>query len=305
MALSFFFVPKSFTHAYVIETIPGGDVFGDFVVGPGKVEREIKPGESWTTNITVTNRMGDDRSFSLEVEDFKGSTDTESVVVLLGDEKGPYSLKDFISFPEKTFDLKHGERAVIPVTIFVPADAEPGGLYGSVLSSTVSKSTGVSGPSNAVVARIGTLFFITVPGEVHHDGGLVGFTTKNSQKIYGSGPISFQLVYENKGSTHVNPFGEIRVKNLMGKEVAFMKIDSWFAMPTSLRSREVEWKSSFLMGKYTAVAHINRGYDNAVDTMEFSFWVIPVKLLALFVVALAILILVIRFIVTRFEIRKK
>lgn len=305
IAFVFFLLPKSFVSAYVIETIPGQDVFGDFVAGPGKIELEIKPGESVTRNITVTNRMGDTRFFKLEVEDFTGSDNAEATVVLLGDEKGPYSLKDYISFPEDTFELKHGERAVIPVTVFVPADAEPGGLYGSVLSSTASKPNEVSGASNTIVARIGTLFFVTIPGPVHNDGQLKEFTTKGSQKMFGAGPIDFRLLYENRGSVHVNPYGEIRVKNLLGKEVANIEVSAWFAMPGSLRSREVKWPSSFLIGKYTAVASINRGYDNIVDTMEFSFWVIPVKLLAVFVIALALLILGLRFIVTRFEIRKK
>ncbi len=305
IAFAFFLVPKSFVSAYVIETIPGQDVFGDFVAGPGKVELEIKPGESKTVNITVTNRMGDTRFFNLETEDFTGSLDTEATVVLLGSEKGPYSLKDYVSFPEKSFELKHGQRAVIPVTIFVPADAEPGGLYGSVLSSTASKPNGQSGSTNSIIARIGTLFFITVPGQVHHQGKLTEFATKGAQKIFGSGPIDFRLLYENKGSIHVNPYGEIRIKNLFGKEVGNIEVDPWYAMPGSLRLREVEWKSSFLVGKYTAVASINRGYDNVIDTMEFSFWVIPVKLLAIVVIALALFILAIRFVVNRFEIRKK
>jgi hypothetical protein len=305
-AIALFLVQYSFVSAYQIETLPGQDVFGDFVAGPGKVELEINPGESKTQNITITNRMGDDRMFSLSVEDFTGSTDSEATVVLLGDERGPYSLKDYISFPESTFELKHGQRAVIPVTIFVPTDAQPGGLYGSVLSSTFSKpNKDGSGPRNSIVARIGTLFFVTVPGEVKHEGSLKEFSTKDSQRIFGSGPISFKLLYENKGSVYVNPYGEIRIKNLFGKEVGNVEVLPWFAMPASLRSREVEWKSSFLVGKYTAVASINRGYDNIVDTMEFSFWVIPVKLLAIFVVGLALFILAIRFVVTRFEIKKK
>ena len=36
-------------------------------------------------------------------------------------------------------ELELGERARIPVTITVPADAEPGGHYGSVFISTIRK----------------------------------------------------------------------------------------------------------------------------------------------------------------------
>ena len=97
----FSFIPNFFVSAYTIETIPGQGVFGDFVAGPGKVELEIKPGESKTVNITVTNRMGDDRFFNLEVEDFTGSNNPEATVVLLGNERGPYSLKDIFHFQKR------------------------------------------------------------------------------------------------------------------------------------------------------------------------------------------------------------
>src|SRR5574343_157718 len=118
-------VPCSFVSAYTIETIPNPDeVFGDFVVGPGKVELEMNPGETKVVNLMVTNRMGDDRIFNLDIEDFTGSDNPESPALLLGDARGPYSLKDYLSVPEKKFELKQGQRAVIPVTVFVPADAE-------------------------------------------------------------------------------------------------------------------------------------------------------------------------------------
>ena len=292
--------------AYKIEKIPGDEVRGDFVVGPGKIELEIKPGESKTVNITVTNRMGDTRIFNLETEDFTGSNDTQNTVVLLGDERGPYSLKDFISYDEKSFVLNTGERAVIPVTIFIPADAEPGGRYGSVLSSTASKpNEQSSSAASAIIARIGTLFFVRIPGEVQEMGELKEFATQNEQKIFNSGPINFRMLYENTGSVHVNPYGEIRIKNILGKDIGAVEVLPWFAMPGSTRLREVAWSSGFLLGKYTAVASINRGYDNIVDTMEFSFWVVPVQLLAIICVSIAALIFIVRFIFTKFEFRRK
>lgn len=300
-----FFVSPFVARAYVIEALPDDVVRSDFVVGPGKQELEIKPGESKTVNITVSNRMGDTRIFNLDTEDFTGSKSTEDTVILLGEDSGPYSLKDFISFPEPSFELRHAQRAIVPVTIFVPADAAPGGLYGSVLVSTASKPGESKGPSSAIVTRIGTLFFVRVPGDVTEEGKLTQFQTKEAQKIYGAGPVTFELLYENNGSVHLNPSGEISIKNILGKEIGKVDVEPWFAMPDSLRLREVNWESGFLLGKYTAVASIYRGYDNIVDTMEFSFWVIPIKLLVLVCVVMVILLFVIRFIVTRFEIKMK
>ena len=124
---------------YRIEGIPGeGGVVGDFVVGPGKVDLTLKPGESKIVQMTVTNRTGERRIFNLTTEDAAGSADINTPIVLLGSDRGPYSLKDYLSFSDAHFELGHNERAIVPVTIAVPSDAEPGGLYGSVLVDTVA-----------------------------------------------------------------------------------------------------------------------------------------------------------------------
>lgn len=290
---------------YQIENIDVSNVVNkDFVVGPGKTEVELKPGEQKIVNILISNRMGDTRIFNLDVEDFVGSKNPQETVVLLGDDRGPYSLRDYISVPEKSFELKNGERATVPVKISVPSDAQPGGLYGSVLVSTASKNTaGVSG--SAIISRIGTLFFVNVPGEVKSDGELVEFSTASNKKLYGKGPIDFRLLYENNGSVHLNPYGQISITNMFGEEVGRIEIEPWFAMPQSLRLREVSWDRPFLFGFYKATAEINRGYEDIIDSKTLTFWIIPWHIIVIALVSIAVLVFAVRFIATHFEIRRK
>lgn len=305
VTLFFVFVPLFASAEYTIDTVDTSNILNkDFVVGPGKVELELNPGESKTALITVTNRMGDTRLFSLNVEDFTGSRNPMETVVLLGEERGPYSLKDFLQFESKTVELKDGERASIPVTVSLPTDAQPGGRYGSVLVSVTAKAADVQQRS-AIVSRLGVLFFVRVPGEVEEEGKLAGFTTVDDQKFFGQGPIDFRLLYENNGSVYVNPYGEIRIKNTIGEEVGMVVVEPWFSLPQSNRVREVTWTRSFLFGRYTAVASINRGYGDIIDTATVSFWVIPWKLAAGAFVVLFVLIFCIRFVVTRFEFKRK
>ncbi len=305
IAVLFVFMPVITLAAYKIENIGASDVLNkDFVVGPGKVEVELSPGESKIVPITVTNRMGESKFFSLEIEDFKGSEDPSQAVVLLGEDRGPYSLKDYLKFEATTFELKNGERATIPVTVSLPTDAEPGGRYGSVLVSTVTKPSSAA-QSSAIVSRLGVLFFVTTPGAVKNDGQLAGFKTQNDQHIYGGGPINFRLLYRNNGSVHVDPYGEVRIKNIIGEEVGFVEVDPWFALPMSMRLREISWNRPFLFGRYTAVASINRGYDNIIDTASLTFWVIPWKIATAVFAGILVLVLMIRFIFSRFEFKRK
>ncbi len=268
---------------YSTEMITGNNIqLGDFVVGPGRLEVTVKAGESVTKMMTVTNRISDKQRFSLEVEDMSGSADGSGAVVLLGDQAGPYTLRDYISFPGKTLDLDLGERAQVPVTITMPANAEPGGYYGAVLVSTVhdAGSVEVATARSPIVARIGTLFFITVPGKAETGGQVLSLTTKNNQWWWQSSPIDLGILFENTGSIHLNPYGELQIKNMFGEEVGFVELEPWFVLPKSLRLREVAWDRELLIGWYTITARINRGYDDVIDETSLVIWVMPWKILA-------------------------
>jgi hypothetical protein len=301
----FFTAPLSIS-AYSIETIPSDEVKNDFVVGPGKIELEVNPGESKTFEMLVTNRMGEPKTFILSTEDFEGSKNAEDTVVLLGDEQGPYSLRNYISFPETEFTLNHAERATIPVTVSVPANAEPGGLYGTVITQTISKKTETKQAKSTIVARIATLIFLRVPGETNVEGKLTDFETVSGKKFFSAPPIPFSLLFENTGSVHLTPYGEIRITNMFGREVGVMEADKWFAMPDSLRTREMSWQHpKFLFGKYTAVASINPGYGESADTLSFSFYVFPVKIILSVIAGIALLLVIFKLILSKFEIKMK
>jgi hypothetical protein len=292
-----------------VEKLNGeNQAIGDFVVGPGRAEIEVRPGESVTYEISVANRISDDRTFELAVEDVAGSADASLSVVLLGEATGPYTLKDYISFPKDSFTLDLGERARIPVTITMPKNAAPGGYYGSVLISTVrideTEQEGVTTRS-PIIARIGTLFFITVPGEVERSGELKELSLKNKRWWYEKGPIDFTILYENTGSVHLNPYGELRIKNLFGEEVGFVELEPWFALPKSLRSREVTWDREVLFGRYVATIQLNRGYDDIVDEVSVAFWVLPWKVLGGTFLVIFLVFLGLRFFFRTFEFKRK
>jgi hypothetical protein len=291
------------TPEVTIEDLGGERVFGDFVVGPGKTELELAPGETRVVNILVTNRMGEEKVFDLTTEDFTGSRDPNQTVVLLGDERGPYTLKDYLSPATTTITLAHMERARIPVRVTVPTDAEPGGRYGSVLVSTATQGVGEGG--TAIVSRIGVLFFVIVPGEVDAQGHLAEFDTAGSKRFFGSGPIDFRILYENTGSVHLNPSGTVTISNILGEVIGERTIEPWFALPGSLRVREISWNRDLLIGRYTARAEINRGYGDLSDEATVTFWVIPWKIALGFVLVLAIIIFAIRWVAKNISISRK
>ena len=293
--------------AYVVEPVQVDPSFQDFVVGPGKTDLEISPGQNKVIEVTVANRTGKDREFEIKFSDFVGSGDLTSPIIFTS-EKGAYSLRDYLTVPEKKFFLKNGERARIPVSVKIPLGAEPGGRYASVLVSTITpidKNDNLPGAKSGVplITQTGTLIFVNVPGNVKTEGRLATFKTSHKSGLYSySREVVFDIVFENTGRIHLSPSGTILVKNIFGNEVRRIELGSWFSMPQAMRLREVNLVPSakdniFMFGRYTALATISRGYNNLTDEKIISFWVLPWKWLVLIVFILAFIIFLIRLLV--------
>lgn len=302
------------SQAYEIQDLEGTAVRGDIVFGPAKVELYLEPGQKAIQVVTITNRTGRTIDFAVQIEDFKGSRDTEEVVVLMGEKRGPYSLRDWLKPDLPEFTLEHGQRMILPIGVEIPPDAEPGGRYGAVFAAT-SPTRLEGGPRRrassqiTIVSRTGILFFVRVAGRVNEDGRLVDFQAGNPKNFFQKGPIPLELLFENNGNVHLMPFGEIRIRNILGKEVGRIELPAWFVMPDSLRARIVKWDRPWLFGRYTAEAKIDRGYENVeiIDEAQAIFWVIPWKQTLGGFIGLILIILFFRWIGRTFkiEIRRK
>lgn len=284
----------------------------DFVLEPAKIEISMDAGQSAVKKLSIINRMSGTRKFKIEIEDFTGSKTGQQAVILLGDEKGPYSLKDYLKPEVAEFTLKPKQKMVLPIEINIPKDAQPGGLYGSILVSSVptkkEKESAANGARGGaiIISRLGALFFVRVNGPVFKDGSLRDFRIIPSKKVfYNKTPNGFEILFGNKGSVYLNPYGVIRIKNILGSVVGEIKIDPYFAMPGSLRYRQVNWDKTTLLGRYKATVSLNRGYDNIVDKMSVSFWVIPWKLILGAFAIIFFIALIVKLFLSKFEIKKK
>lgn len=309
MAGCFFAFGARFAFAYMVEDL-NFEAQGDIILGPGKTEIWMDKGDKYTKELLITNRSGQKKLFRIKVEDFRGSRSLDETIQFLGDEKGPYSLKDYIH-PEITeIILSHGQRLRLPVEISIPEDAEPGGLYGAVLVSAtnIEGEEGEAGKDKAagqmkIITQLASLFFVRVNGDVLENGIMKDF--KTFQNFYEKGPISFSILYENNGSVHMSPYGVIEIRNILGNKIDEIEVDPWFVMPDSLRSREIKWNKDFLFGKYTAVVSMNRGYQDIIDTKYYDFWVIPWKIILAGFMGLVLIIWFFVWIFSHFEIKKK
>ncbi len=284
------------------------DARGDFVLEPGKVEIFMNPGETVTKTISVISRVNRKVDFKIETEDFIGSQDPQTPVVLLGSDKSPYSFKDNIVPEKSTFSLTLGQKIEMPITITAPKNAQPGGFYSSVIVSNVpSDSPQVAQGTTKIISRVGVLFFIRINGDAKEEGALEDFkvTGPTTAGLLQSGPLNIQMLFRNSGRVHFVPYGIVTITNLFGQKVAELPVDAYFSLPDSLRYREVIWSKDFLLGYYKAHVDLHRGYGNLVDQKDVSFWVLPWKYIGGGILVLFLIVLCYYFFTKKFELKRK
>lgn len=303
MAIKFFFVLVFtlviFTNmvlAITIENQENVPIEKNFIVGPAKMEINVAAGETKTIFFTVQNRTGLTQDFEISFEDFVGSANPGETVQLLGLGESSRTLKDYIFIEDNKFTLQHGDRAIVPVTISIPVGIPSGGRFASVIVSAVSKNMNFGSEERAstgaiVVGRIATLVFVTIPGEINPQGKLLSLEIKNNKKVFFGKLIPLRLVYENSGDVNLNPYGFIHIRNMFGRNVETKTLTPWFALPDSVRTRDVEI-GPLLFGRYSALAQVNRGYGDIIDEQQVSFVVInPTIFILLVLIIIAVLVL--------------
>ncbi len=309
--LFFGYLAADYARAYLVEDLNLA-TSGSIIVGPGKTELLLAPGDTYNMQVTVSNATGMTKIVKLTTEDMGASNDPNTPLQFMGDQKGPYSLKDFVKPEADQLTLLAGQRATMPVTISIPEDAAPGGLYGAVMvaaenlpSTTIAPAGQATGQVN-IITRVAVLLFIRVKGDVLESSYLKDFTA--DKNFYEKGPVSFEITSENTGSVYLSPYGAIEVKDIFGRTIDQRDIDPWFVLPGSARVREIKWNSNFLFGKYTAFLTLHRGYLDAkdvVDTKSIDFWVIPWKIVSIVLVVLILIILLLVWIFSHIQWRGK
>jgi hypothetical protein len=252
-------------------------------------------------------------TFKIEVEDIVGSDNVSEQVKLLGNEKGPYSLKDFLIPEINEFTLNPGEKITIPISVNLPADSEPRGYYGALIVSAKGDPTdsGLDSEVKGVtqlVTRLGSIFLVRVEGDLNQQSSIKDFKIIGPEKfIYTKNPEGFEVAVKNSGNVHLVHYGEIKVKNVFGKEVVNLPVNAFFSLPDSTRYREIKWPETFAFGFYKAEIQVYQGFGDGTGFLNdtISFVVLPWKILAVIAITTILIYLIIKFFKNNFKIERK
>ncbi len=292
--------------AYSVEQV-GAVASNDFVVEPAKIEIFANPGDVITKSVTIVDRIEGRSTFSISLEDFVGSDDASVAVKLLGDEVSRYSFRDNIIPEVKSIDLEFGQKAVIPITIRVPETASPGGYYTSVVIATTPAESATGGTGAKAISRVAQLLFVRVNGDVVEDGVLKDFVVSPTGFFHLKGPLTFNILFENRGSVHLAPYGYITIRNIFGTTVDQIPVDAYYSLPQSQRYRQIVWEQGAHFGYYTATLELNKGYreSESLETRTTSFVFLPLTYLIALLIAVVIVLLTRRYLKNNFELRRR
>ncbi len=269
-----------------------------FRISPVRSEYTIERGKTQTLIVTIENPTNIPTTAVGVVNDFVASDQEDGQPRLVLDDKVPAPKKSFKKLVPQISNVQLGpkEKKDVPIVISVPEDAAAGGYYGAIrYLPSVTNNAGNVG----LTASVGTIVLVRVPGDLTEKLDLIQLSALQNHKpksFLTSGEVQALTRIKNSGDVHLQPFGKVQIKNMLGKVVAEQEINSTTPraniLPESIRRFETDMKrpSGGWIGRYTITANI--GYSQGSGellTGSASFWYMPVWSL----IALAILIVAI------------
>jgi hypothetical protein len=286
-------------------------------VSPVSFDFGVNPGATETNVIKVTNSSDSELTLEAKVENILGAD--ENGKVQLTDKETEFSLSSWVTVTPSRFTLKPREVRTISFSIKVPAKAEPGGHYGSVLIGTVATASETTGSS--IVQQVGSLLLVRVAGEARELGSISNFETKTFSgtweevkssdntttflvpkkedtdkgkvaSYFSNGPIAFHLKFKNDGNVHFQPQGFIRITNVFGRTVAQLPIYPRNIFPGVERENTVIWDQQKMWGGYYKAEVVGLyGQKNQVLSATTAFWAFPLTAAITFGVLLLLVII--------------
>lgn len=255
---------------------------------PPRLEITALPGKTISKEIKVRNESNVERILSTSVKDFIVTDDKGTPIQLDSDasQNNRWAASSWIHISETKIKLKAGETKSLILTVIVPDNALSGGHYAMVLHSPKNETI-LTQTGSAVETNVGTLVYITVPGDIKQNAQIKDFS---APKFLEFGPVKFISNITNLSDIHIAPDGVIAITNWFGGNTANMALDKINIFPNTSRTFNNILDKKWLFGRYKA--QILAGYGTAGGSLVATvfFWVIPWRLVILILVVIALII---------------
>lgn len=257
---------------------------------PPRLEINAQPDGANTQVIKVRNESQETKTIKVSVRDFivTDNKGTPNFIDNLSENiNNRWAASSWIQVSPSTLTVKPGETKSLTLTVLAPANALPGGHYASVVYTPESASLYNSITGASIQTNVGTLVYITVPGDINQSATIQSFTAPKFSEF---GPIDFKSTVKNSSDIHIQPVGSITIKNWLGGKTAQLPLEATNIFPYTTRNFENTLDKKWLFGRYKATLNAVYGTAGGVVAATIFFWVIPWRLLILAAAGIGIII---------------
>jgi len=273
-------------------------------LSPIRFEISGNPGETIHKEITLINETNKTETYSASYSNFEAQGESgEPAFVAPKDGLGTW-----IKTGVGSVVVPAKQQKIVPFTITIPKDAEPGGHFAVIFWGTpTGPSSGVS-----IGAKTGILVLLSVNGDVETNAGLLNFNTVGKQFWYSTLPVNFEYRFRNDGGDRIKPQGKIVIHNSIFFPTEYLDANlvSGNILPGSTRKFKVDWINyerpddyvapegffgkfwsdvsyqwkNFAVGFYTARLNVTYGGENERARDSVFFFVFPWQLVLVMII---------------------
>lgn len=255
-------------------------------ITPPTAAVRLDPGKTTEGQMKIINDSPNPITFTVSVQDYI-VVDTVGTPNILPPNtlNNKYSAASWIGVSPSSFTVLPGKRQVINYYVQIPSYAKPGGHYAAAVFTP--KSEGGGGTGAVVTGQIGTLFYVTVNGDVTENASVTKFFT---DKFHEYGPIKILTQIKNMGDLHITPKGTLTVSGLFLNKSVELPTHNIF--PETARDFENSVGSKLMIGRYKAVLLASYGVANNLPlSATVYFWVFPWRLFIIIILLVIAVIL--------------
>lgn len=258
-------------------------------VGPFLLDLDVPKGGTIDSEVVLTNRSSAPLVIFVTPRDFLPGVEGQPQFVpdvVINDPT--FSLAQWINVKTETqFTIPPEQSRKVPFSLNPPENAEQGTHYGALLFSYVGQNA--TGNASEIQQSIGTIILVRY-GEARENGTVE--LNPNRRFLWNADKVTFANTFQNTGNVHVQPKGEVYIKNMWGEiiETPFINRDAANILPKTERTFINTWyPSTFAFGRYTTETVLTYGRGRLEARDKVIIWVLPWYLL----LALGIIILII------------
>jgi hypothetical protein len=177
-------------------------------VSPAIIERELRPGQVITEQVTVRSDGSDGVRVRFEHADM--GFDEQYQPQFIEDEREltvPFSTRGWFSVPQAEYSIAAGKEVRVPLRIEVPRNATPGTHLGAAFFRTVADASTAGGGAAVVAsARTGPIVIIALQGGSDPEPDLQRF---RAPELAGHGLVRPTVELANTGEQHFFARGKV------------------------------------------------------------------------------------------------